>query len=428
MDFNILRSKWKAAFKATFRALKYRNFRLFFAGQSISLVGTWMQQIAMSWLVYRVSGSVFMLGFVGFLSQIPSFILSPFAGVYIDRLDRRRILIIAQILFMIQAFILAILTFSGAIAVWHLVILAFFFGCIGAVEIPARQSFVIEMVEGKDHLPNAIALNSLMFNSARLIGPSIAGVLIATMGEGPCFLINGLSFIAVIWSLWVMNIRSRSIAQTEKDILEGLKEGFLYTFGSLPIRFIILLLTVMSIMGTSYMILMPVYAKDILGGGPKTFGILMASAGVGSIAATLFLAARKDVKKFLNFIPIFSLIFAFSLVLFSFSRSFWLSFFLMAIVGFAFMIHMAASNTIIQTIVDDDKRGRVMSFYTMAFIGMAPFGSLIAGSLASRIGATPALAISGTFCIIAAFLFAGKVPALKKIINPLIDRRTISPK
>lgn len=425
MNFSIIHSKGKTAFKTAFRALEHRNFRLFFAGQSISLIGTWMQQIAMSWLVYRITGSAFMLGFVGFLSQMPAFILSPFAGVLIDRIDRRRILIISQILFMLQAFALAWLTLIGAIAVWHIVILGIFFGCVGAIEIPARQSFIIEMVEHKEYLGNAIALNSLMFNSARLIGPSIAGILIAAVGEGPCFLLNGLSFTAVIWSLWTMRIKPRSAVKSEKDILEGLREGFIYTFGSLPIRLIIMLLAVMSIMGTSYMILMPVYAKDILGGGSSTFGFLMAAAGVGAMAATFFLAAQKNQHRLLGLIPISSAVFAVSLVLCAFSHTLWLSLTLLAIVGFAFMVHMAASNTIIQTIVDDDKRGRVMSFYTAAFIGMAPVGSLIAGSLASRIGAPNALAISGALCIIAASLFASRISALKTVVDPLIFRHTV---
>ncbi|MBP7056010.1 MAG: MFS transporter [Candidatus Omnitrophica bacterium] len=424
MDFNGIHLKSKTAFKTTFRALKHRNFRLFFAGQSVSLVGTWMQQIAMSWLVYRITGSALMLGFVGFLSQIPSFVLSPFAGVLIDRIDRRRILAIAQILFMLQALSLALLTLTGAIEVWHILVLGVFFGCVGAVEIPARQSFIIEMVEHKEYLGNAIALNSLMFNSARLIGPSIAGILIAAVGEGPCFLLNAFSFIPVIWSLLAMRIKARPAVKSEKDMLEGLREGFTYTFGSLPIRSIIMLLSVMSVMGTSYMILMPVYAKDILGGGPNTFGFLMASAGVGSVAATFFLAAEKNMGRLMDFIPVFSVIFAVSLVVFSFSRAVWLSALLLAFVGFAFMVHMAASNTIIQTIVDDDKRGRVMSFYTAAFIGMAPVGSLIAGSLASRIGATSALAISGTLCIIAALCFASRISTLKSLVQPILIRTT----
>lgn len=424
MNFNTIRSKGKTAFKTTFRAMKHRNFRLFFAGQSVSLVGTWMQQIAMSWLVYRVSGSPFLLGFVGFTSQIPSFALSPFAGVIIDRVDRRRMLVIAQVLFMLQAFVLGLLTLSGAIKVWHIVTLSVIFGCIGAVEIPTRQSFIMDMVEHKAYLGNAIALNSLTFNAARLIGPSIAGILIATVGEGPCFLLNGLSFLAVIWSLSVMKLNPRPAVKSEKDMIDGLKEGFSYTFGSPPIRNIIMLLSVMSIMGTSYVILMPVYARDILGGGSETFGFLMAAAGIGSLVATFLMAAFRNAARFMDFIPAFSMVFAVGLVLFSFSRNIFVSLVLLAIVGFAFMVHMASSNTIIQTIVDDDMRGRVMSFYTAAFIGMAPIGSLIAGTLASRIGATNALAISGLLCIIAVVLFSNRISTLKNIVDPLIARHS----
>lgn len=411
----------------TFRALAYRNYRLFFAGQSISLVGTWMQQIAMSWLVYRLTGSAFILGLVGFLSQIPAFILSPFAGVLVDRKDRRRILIIAQALFMLQAFALAALTVSGTIAVWHIIVLGVFFGCVGAFEIPARQSFVVDMVESKEHLGNAIALNSLMFNSARLIGPSIAGILIAAVGEGMCFFLNGLSFIAVIASLLLMRTRAgRPGRRTDADMIEGIREGFRYTFGFPPIRYILLLLSVASVMGTSYMVLMPVYAQKVLGGGPTTYGFLMAAAGIGSMAATLYLAARKNVTGLFDLIPVSSAFFAVGLIVFAVSRMLWLSLALLIFVGFAFMTHMAASNTLIQSIVDDDKRGRVMSIYTMAFIGMAPLGSIIAGVLASRIGATRALTISGIFCFLSAAYFASRLPYLKKLLQPLFIRHGLT--
>ena len=405
-------------FSSTFRALRFKNFRLFFAGQSVSLIGTWMQQVAMSWLVYRLTRSALILGLVGFLSQLPAFLLSPFAGILVDRRDRRRILIIAQALFMVQAFLLAVLTLTGLITAWEIMALALFFGCVGAFEIPARQSFVVEMVEDRAHLGNAIALNSLMFNAARLIGPSVAGVLIAMVGEGACFLLNALSFIAVIASLRAMRLRALPSKKAARGrIAEGIVEGFRYTFGSLPIRMILMLLSMASILGTAYMVLMPVYAETILGGGPRLYGFLMAAAGIGALVATLFIAARRNASGFIDMIPVASVVFSVGLIIFSISRMAWLSAAILAVVGFALMVQMAASNTLIQTIVDDDKRGRVMSIYTMAFIGMAPLGSLIAGYLASRIGATNALVINGCILFAASVYFSTKVPLIKKSIQ-----------
>lgn len=416
------RHKALPAFETIFRALNYRNFRIFFAGQTVSLVGTWMQQVAMSWLVYRLTNSAFILGVVGFASQIPTFILSPVAGVLTDRWDKRRMLILTQTLSMIQAFVLATLVFKGAIAVWHIIVLGVFLGAINSLDIPARQSFLIDMVERKEVLGNAIALNSLMFNMARLIGPSIAGLIIAMVGEGTCFFVNGLSFLAVILSLSLMKIIERAPKVKKSRVLYGIKEGFNYTFGFPPIRAILALLSVISLMGMSYVTLMPVFAKNVLGGGPSTLGFLMAATGIGALTATIFLASRKRVLKLGNIIPVSSSIFAVGVILFSLSRTLWVSMALLAVAGFGFMIHMASANTILQTIVDDDKRGRVMSFYTMAFMGMAPLGSLFGGTLAAWIGATNALIIGGVVCILASMVFAGRVKALKKMVHPIYER------
>ncbi len=413
--------------KFIFRALKYRNFRLFFIGQSISLVGTWMQAIAMSWLVYRMTNSPLLLGIVGFSSQIPSFIFAPFAGLMADRFNRHRLLIITQTLSMIQAFILAALTISGTIAVWHIISLGAFLGCINALDIPARQSFIVEMVEKKENLGNAIALNSLMFNAARLVGPSIAGILIAIVGEGTCFLLNAISFLAVIASLLAMKISAHKVEKHASDILKDLKEGFVYTFGFPPIKFIILLLAVISLMGTSYAVLMPVFARDILKGGPWTLGLLMAGGGAGALVATLYLASRKSIVGLGSLIPVSSGVFSAGIIVFSLSRSTVISMLLLAIAGFGFMTHMAASNTILQTIVDDDKRGRVMSFYSMAFMGMTPIGSLLAGVLADRIGAASTLILGGSCCILASIVFATKLPLLKKLIHPIYKKIGIIP-
>lgn len=414
-------------FKILFRTLRYRNFRLFFFGQGISLVGTWMEIVAMSWLVYRMTDSPFLLGVVAFSGQIPTFVLSPFAGIVADRVNRHRILVVTQALSMIQAFILAALAITGTIQVWHIVALGFFLGIINSFDIPARQAFIVEMVERKENLANAIALNSSMFNAARLIGPPIAGAIIAVSGEGTCFLLNAVSFIAVIVSLLMMRVKEPVRPAKSQDIIKELKEGFLYTFGFPPIRFIILLLAVISIMGASYVVLLPVFARDVLKGGPQTFGLLMAAVGVGALAATAYLASRRTVVGLGRIIPRCAVLFAAGLIAFAFSRTLWFSLILLAVSGFGFMAHMAASNTIIQTIVDDDKRGRVMSLYTMAFIGTAPLGSLMAGALANKIGAGNTVILGGVICIIASMIFASKLPIIKALIHPIYRKMGIIP-
>ena len=411
--------KKDSGLKTIFRALKYRNFRLFFVGQGLSLIGTWIQQIAMGWLVYRLTNSPLLLGVVGFAGQIPTFILSPFTGVMADRWNKRRILIITQALSMVQAFILAVLTLTGNVAIWHIIVLSIFLGCINSLDIPARQSFIVEMIEEKKNLSNGIALNSFMFNGARLIGPSIAGILIAVVGEGICFLINGISFFAVILSLLAMKIKKHEKSKEDSDIMVRLKEGFSYAFGFIPIRFILMLLSIISLTGMSYAVLMPVFARDVLKGGPHTFGILVSSAGVGSLIATVYLASRKSVLGLNRMIPLSAFVFAIGLMAFSLSQSLLLSSVLLAITGFGIMTNMAASNIILQTVVDDDKRGRVMSFYTMAFMGMAPIGSLLAGVMASRIGAVNTLMIGGVVCICGAAIFASKLPIMREKMHPV---------
>jgi MFS family permease len=410
-----------------FRALRYRNFRIFFVGQGVSLIGTWMEMIAMSWLVYRLTNSPFLLGVVGFSSQVPTFILSPLAGVIADRVDRRRMLVLTQALSMAQALLLAILTLTGLIHVWHLIILGAILGCINSFDIPVRQAFIVEMVEKRENLGNAIALNSLMFNAARLIGPSIAGFVIAVTGEGVCFLINAVSFLAVIWSLVAMDMREKIVPAGRADVSRQLREGFDYTFGFAPIRYILMLLSAISLMGASYVVLMPVFARDVLKGGPGTLGFLMASVGVGAIAATIYLASRKSVVGLGKMIPICASIFAAALIAFSLSRTQWLSFALLMVSGFGFMTHMACSNTILQTIVDEDKRGRVMSFYTMSFMGTAPIGCLLAGWLASRIGAASTLVLGGFFCLAASAAFATKLPLIRQLIHPIYRKVGIIP-
>jgi MFS family permease len=413
------RLKTISAFKNTFRSLKYRNYRLYFYGQSISLIGTWIQRITTPWLVYHLTNSPFLLGLVGFAGQIPTFLIAPFAGVFTDRWNRYYLLILTQVFAMIQAFVLAFLYINGSIEVWHIVILSVLLGIVNAFDVPVRQSFVIEMVEKKEDLGNAIALNSSMVNGARLFGPSIAGMLIAFTGEGVCFLLNGVSYLFVIASLLMMKISPRKVVPREKKVVQELKEGFKYTFGFAPIRYLILLLALVSLVGMPYTVLMPVFAKEILHGGSHTFGFLMGASGMGALFGAFFLASRKNALGLDKIIPLATATFGAGLIAFSFSRIFPLSMALMVFVGLGMMLQMASTNTILQTIVDDDKRGRVMSFYTMAFMGAAPFGSFMAGSLASKIGAPNTLAVGGIACILGTLAFMRYLPNFRKTIRPI---------
>ena len=414
-------------FKYIFRALQYRNYRLYFGGQGVSLIGTWMQKIALSWLVYRLTNSAFLLGIVGFTSQIPTFILGPFSGVVADRLNRLRIIITTQTLYTILAFILAFLVLSGHIQVWQIIFLSILSGLVDVFDIPARQSFVIDMVEKKEDLGNAIALNSMMFNGARLIGPSIAGILIAVVGEGTCFLINGISFLAVIYALFAMRISPRKSEPQNTHIFQELKEGFNYAFNSIPIRTILLLLGLYSLMGAPYIVLMPIFARDILHGGPHTLGFLMGATGIGALIGALFLASRKKVVGLEKIIPLAGTIFSIGIIAFSFSRILLVSLILMVSAGFGMMVQIASSNTILQTIVDDDKRGRIMSFYAMALMGTTPFGSLLSGILASKIGAGNTLMVGGICCLVGVIIFFNKLPALRKSIHPIYIKIGVIP-
>jgi MFS family permease len=414
-------------FKVVFRSLKYRNYRLFFAGQSVSLVGTWMQRIAMPWLVYHMTGSALLLGVVGFAGQIPSFLLSPVAGVLTDRWSRYRVLLVTQILSLVQAGVLAWLTLTGGIQIWEIIVLSVILGCINAFDVPARHSFVIDMVEKKEDLGNGIALNSLMFNGARLIGPSIAGIMLATTSEGVCFLLNAISYIFVIISLMMMMLNLRTVRRKEERILLELREGFRYAFGFAPIKHLLILLSISSLMGMSYSVLMPVFAKEILHGGSHTYGFLMGAAGFGALMGALFLASRKSVLKLGRIVPASTIVFGVGLLALSVSRIFPLSLILMIFIGLGMMMQTAASNTILQTITDDDKRGRVMSFYSMAIMGTAPFGSLLAGWLAKVIGTPGTIFAGGLSCIIGALFFMRKLPELKALVRPVYVRMGIIP-
>jgi len=407
------------------RALRHRNYRLFFGGQGISLIGTWMTRVATGWLVYRLTGSALLLGLVSFAGQIPILFLGPFAGVWVDRWNRHRVLVVTQILSMLESFALAALALAGIITVHEVILLNLFQGAVNAFDMPARQAFVIEMVEDQEDLGNAIALNSSLVNAARLIGPSVAGMLIAVVGEGFCFLIDGISYLAVIISLLLMVVSARSTEQARESVVTELRDGWNYVRNSLPISSILLLLTLISLVGMPYTALMPIFAGKILHGGAHTLGFLMAAVGVGALAGAIRLAARKTVLGLGRVLPMTAAGFGASLVAFAASRQLWLSLLLLVVTGFCFMQQMASSNTILQTIVDNEKRGRVMSFYSMAIQGVAPFGSLVAGVAANRIGASDTLMIGGAICVGGAALFAMQLTSLRKIIRPIYAQKGI---
>lgn len=410
------------------RALRHRNFRLFLAGQIVSLAGTWMQSVALSWLVYRLTRSPFLLGLVGFAGQVPSLVLAPIAGVWADHGNRRRIILATQTLAMVQALLLAALVLTGRITVPHVLALSVFLGLVNGFDIPTRQAFLVEMVTGREDLANAIALNSSVFNAARLVGPAIAGVMIGLFGEGTVFLLNGLSYVAVLGALLAMQVPPRAVPRGRGDpMARKLTEGFRYAFGFPPIRALILLVAVVSLMGVPFTVLLPVFATEVLGGGANTLGFLMAASGVGALTGALYLAGRRTVSGLGHVILAAVAVFGASLLGLGASTRLALSLAALFGAGLGMMVQMASSNTILQTIVDDDKRGRVMSFYSMAFMGSVPFGSLLAGVLASRIGAPRTVMLGGTACLIAAVVFARALPALRAQVRPIYVRLGIVP-
>ena len=409
------------------RALRHRNFRLFFSGQSISLIGTWMTRIATAWLVYQLTHSALLLGTVSFVGQIPTFLLAPFAGVLVDRLDRRHVLIWTQTLAMVQSLALAWLTLSHRVTIHEVLALSAFQGVINAFDMPGRQAFMVQMVEDRADLSNAIAINSSMVNLARLIGPSLAGVVIAATNEGWCFFIDGISYIAVIVSLLLMRVQGNDVKRAVTSMAVQLREGWDYVSTFVPVRTILTLFALVSLMGMPYVVLMPVFAAQVLHGGPHTLGFLMGAAGVGALVSALSLVLRKSVRGLLKMIPLAAGMFGAGLIAFGLSHLMWLSMALMVIVGFGMMQGMTASNTIIQTLVPEDKRGRVMSYYTAAFVGMAPFGSLLAGSMAHWIGAPRTVMVTGTCCMAGAAWFWTQMKTLRKGMRPIYERLGIVP-
>ncbi len=408
--------------------MRHRNFRLFFGGQSISLIGTWMTRLATSWLVYRLTGSALLLGIVGFVGQIPSFILAPLAGVLVDRVDRRKVLLWTQILAMLQSLALAWLTLSHRITIGEILVLSALQGIVNAFDMPSRQSFMVKMVGDRADLSNAIAINSSMANAARLIGPSLAGLLIAATNEGWCFLVDGVSYIAVIVSLFLMRIEADDEPLPATSMLVQLREGWTYVSGFAPIRTILLLFALLSLMGWPFMVLMPVFAGQVLHGGAHTLGFLSGAVGVGSLASALSMVLRRSVRGLTKMIPFAAVIFGIGLIAFGFSHSFWLSMPLMLITGFGMMQGLTASNTIVQTLVEEKMRGRVMSYYTMAFVGMAPFGSLLAGAMAHLLGAPHTVILSGVACILGALWFWSQLATIRRQMRPIYEQLGIVPR
>jgi MFS family permease len=404
------------------RGFRHRNFRLFFIGQSLTMIGTWMQYIAISWLVYRLTGSAFMLGVTGFALQIPILLVSPFAGVWVDRYNRRTLLMVTQSLALAQAVLLAALTFGGLIQVWHVLVFSFLLGSINAFANPSRNTFLLELVESRENLPNAIALNALIMNSSRFVGPSIAGAVLAFAGEAWCFTLNALSYLALIVALLMMRVKPIVRQPAQEHWLDGLKQGFRYAFGFLPSRRLLLLVAAISITTAPYQHLMPIFAGEVFGGDSRTLGLLISCAGLGAFAGTVYLAGRTSVRGLSRVIMLASFSASIGLMLFSQSRLLWLSLALMLPIGFGLVLTAVSTNTILQTIADEDKRGRVISIYGMCFLGTPPLGSFIAGSVASRFGAPFTLLIFGALGALAALAFALRIESWRAAIRPVYRR------
>jgi MFS family permease len=415
--------------KATriFSSLHSRNYRLYFIGQGISLIGSWMQNIALSWLVYRLTGSVFLLGLIGFTSQIPTLLLTPFSGVVTDRFNRLRILTLTQVSFMVVALTMALLVLLNLISVWHIVVLSIISGIINAFDAPARQSLVINLIDKPENLGNAIALNSAIFNGARLVGPAIAGITIAAVGEGICFLLNAISFLAVIAALLQIKLPKKQMATHTTNFKKSFTEGFHYTFQSLPIRTLIILLAIISMAGMSFIVLLPAYAKEILHGSSDTLGYLMSVLGAGALISALYMASRRTVIGLGKIVSVSIWVLGLAIIMASFSQKMYVSLIWCFFGGLSMILLLSSINTLLQTITDEDKRGRVMSFYAMALIGTAPIGNLIAGSLASGIGIPNTMLICGFVMLGSGIWFALNLRSFRKYVHPIYINKGILP-
>jgi MFS family permease len=409
------------------RALRHRNYKLFFSGQSVSLMGTWITRIATSWLVYRLTNSALLLGLVGFCGQIPTTLLAPFAGVAVDRVNRHRMLVWTQMLSAAQSAALAALAFTGKISVGWILFLQIVQGIINAFDTPARQAFVVEMIEDRADLPNAIALNSTMVNGSRIIGPSVGGVIIAGFGEAWCFTIDAISYLAVITSLLAMRLRPTERRVVEARFLDDLRDGYRYVSGFAPVRTVLLLLALVSSMGMPYTVLMPAMASTVFHGGPHTLGFLMTASGAGAVVGALYLASRRSVLGLGRVMVMATLAFGVALVVFGASRALWLALLALPFAGAGFMVEMASTNTILQTITEERLRGRVMAFYTLAFLGTAPIGSLLAGVVADRIGAPATIIAGGFVCVAGGVWLAVRLPSIRQLVRPIYVERGILP-
>jgi MFS family permease len=427
MTLNHIIPKDFSKIKSTFSSLRSKNYRLYFIGQGFSLIGTWMGNIALSWLVYRLTGSVFLLGLVGFTNQIPMLILSPVSGVLTDRYDRRKMMLLAQICFLLQSVTMAVLVLFNLIQVWHIITLSVTFGIISAFDAPARHSLVIDLIEKPEDLGNAIALNSAIFNAARLVGPAIAGITIAVVGEGICFLLNAASFIAIIYALLKIRIPARKPAALRANLKESFTEGFRYTFQSVPIRTLLILLAVMSLVGFPFLILLPAFAKEILHGGPDTLGFLVSALGAGALTGALYMAGRKSVLGLGRIISVFAFLMGLALSAASFTGHLYISLIIFFVGGLSMILSIASINTMIQTIADEDKRGRVMSFYSVALMGTTPIGNLLAGSVASGIGISYTLLIGGAITMVSGILFQLNRKSFRKYVRPIYRDKGILP-
>lgn len=409
------------------RALRHRNFRLFFFGQSISLIGTWMTRLATTWLVYRLTHSALLLGLVSFTGQIVAALLGPFAGVWVERMNRRRLLVWTQVLGGVQSLALAALTLTHRITLPEILVLAALQGLINAFDMPGRQSFLLHMVEDRNDLSNAIAINSSMANGARLIGPAIAGLIVAAFGEGWCFLLDGLSYIPVVASLLMMRLKPGGAPAAHASMLEQMREGWDYVRTFRPVRTVLVMFSLVSLMGYPYSVLMPLFAGQVLHGGPATLGWLTGATGVGALCSAISLAVRKSVVGLTRMLQVAAAMLGAALILFGLSRVLWLSLLLMLFAGFGLLQTASVSNTIVQSLVPDDKRARAMSYYTVAFFGASPLGSLFAGLLAARIGAPHTVIVTGTCCIAAALWFTWEGPKIRKLMRPVYEERGLLP-
>ena len=413
---------FRASSAQTLRSLSYRNYRIYFVGQGLSLIGTWMQQVAMAWLVYRLTGSAWWLGIVGFAGRIPVLPLAPIGGVVADRFSRKRILYVTNTIAAAQALTLALLVLTGTVEVWHVVVLSMVLGVIDAFDIPARQAWFIHMIDDPADVGNAIALNSTIFNAARLIGPSIAGLMIAGTGEGVVFATNAITYSAMLVALF--RIRTPEVPQDRtQNVLQNLREGVDWAWRFTPVRDVLLLMTLISFMAVPFAVLMPVFATEVLKGGPETLGFLLAAQGIGALAAALFMAYRSGMRGLGRLIAWASAIFGAGLIGFAFSSSLWLSMPLLAVAGFGLLLQTASSNTFLQMIVGDALRGRIMSLYTLAFVGTLPLGSLFAGWLAERIGASSTVAVGGAATLVASAVFTRRLPVLRGKVREFWDAR-----